>query len=258
MNDYLSNLAARSLNLTEVIQPRLALPFEPPHVTGTEIPGDSFGQTSVDGEVTIKGTALDVPSKSQPQLRPAAESQPSGTGLHLSPGALQQNVSDLQATHQSLSVVSEPPATQPSARRTAESPSPEKPPQNPAVPTNATVPLRHPTVANPQLTPVLKEASPPSETAHPQHPSASKTVAIIRAATPHVMPAVHVKPEILKPALPSETKRKSTSTIQVTIGRIEVRAIMPPAAPAPRTKLARTGPTLSLEDYLKQRNEGRR
>ncbi len=258
MTDYLSNLAARSLDLTEVIQPRLASPFEPPHVVGTEMPVNSFSQTAVDGEVPIKATAFDVPSKSQPQLRPAGESQPSGADLHLSPGPLQQNVSDLQATHQSLSVVSEPPATQPSARRTAESPSPEKPPQNPAVLTNATVPLWHPTVVNPRLKPVLKAASPPSETAHSQHPSASKTVAITPAATSHVMPAAHVRPEILKPALPSETKRKSTSTIQVTIGRIEVRAIMPPAPPAPRTKPARTGPTLSLEDYLKQRNQGRR
>lgn len=47
------------------------------------------------------------------------------------------------------------------------------------------------------------------------------------------------------------------TTIRVTIGRVEVRAIMPPAPPT-RAKPALPGPALSLEDYLKQRNEGKR
>jgi hypothetical protein len=72
---------------------------------------------------------------------------------------------------------------------------------------------------------------------------------------PHVTP--YVEPKAPAPAEPTAAP-KPTPTIKVTIGRIEVRAIMPPAPPAPRTKPARTGPTLSLEDYLKQRNEGRR
>ncbi len=41
----------------------------------------------------------------------------------------------------------------------------------------------------------------------------------------------------------------------VSIGRVEVRAIMPPvAAPKPTPPSA---PKLSLEDYLKQRNGGK-
>ncbi len=48
------------------------------------------------------------------------------------------------------------------------------------------------------------------------------------------------------------------STIKVTIGRVEVRAIMP-AMPSPPAKRAKSqGPILSLDDYLKQRNEGKR
>jgi len=46
-------------------------------------------------------------------------------------------------------------------------------------------------------------------------------------------------------------------TIRVTIGRVEVRANLPPTAAA-RSKPARPGPMLSLDDYLKRRNEGRR
>lgn len=57
----------------------------------------------------------------------------------------------------------------------------------------------------------------------------------------------------------AETEPSSSeSTIKVTIGRVEVRAIMPSvhATPAP---LARSqSPILSLNDFLKQRNEGQR
>ncbi len=52
------------------------------------------------------------------------------------------------------------------------------------------------------------------------------------------------------------TSSSSTPTIQVTIGRIEVRAIPPPVAPTQRPRTLR--PTLSLDDYLKQRNGGQR
>lgn len=45
-------------------------------------------------------------------------------------------------------------------------------------------------------------------------------------------------------------------TIQVSIGRIEVRAIAS-STPAPRQKAVRPSPSLSLEDYLKQQKGGR-
>jgi len=43
-------------------------------------------------------------------------------------------------------------------------------------------------------------------------------------------------------------------TIRVTIGRIDVRTVMPAAPPQPAVKPARPRPLLSLDDYLKQRN----
>jgi hypothetical protein len=45
-------------------------------------------------------------------------------------------------------------------------------------------------------------------------------------------------------------------TIHVTIGRIDVRAITPPTA-TPRSKPIKSGPTLSLEEYARQKKEGR-
>jgi hypothetical protein len=50
-----------------------------------------------------------------------------------------------------------------------------------------------------------------------------------------------------------EAIQENTTTIQVTIGRIEVRATPPPAAPARK----RTRPAgKSLDDYLEQRALG--
>ena len=80
-----------------------------------------------------------------------------------------------------------------------------------------------------------------------------------------------VVPRMIRPLLndyPERGPRESrvtapeppaSTTIRVAIGRIEVRAITPsPTLPARRETPARPGPTLSLDDYLKQRNEGRR
>jgi hypothetical protein len=49
----------------------------------------------------------------------------------------------------------------------------------------------------------------------------------------------------------------SPPTIQVTIGQIEVRAVQT-ETPQPSVTPAQRGPALSLDDYLRQRNEGQR
>jgi hypothetical protein len=66
--------------------------------------------------------------------------------------------------------------------------------------------------------------------------------------------AIPVKPQSLaraKPEVPVEGKPGTTPSIRVTIGRVEVRAVMAPALPLrPKPKAA---PRLSLEDYLRSR-----
>ncbi len=60
------------------------------------------------------------------------------------------------------------------------------------------------------------------------------------------------------PQLAPASQAPPVPTIRVTIGRVEVRAVMPPAPPPPARLPAATGLTLSLDDYLKQRKEGGR
>lgn len=56
----------------------------------------------------------------------------------------------------------------------------------------------------------------------------------------------------------SSANASGSPAIRVTIGRIEVRAILPPTPAAERAAPARAGPPLSLDEYLKQRSEGPR
>jgi hypothetical protein len=56
----------------------------------------------------------------------------------------------------------------------------------------------------------------------------------------------------------SSVNESGPPVIRVTIGRIEVRAILPPTSAAERPAPARAGPPVSLDEYLKQRNEGQR
>jgi len=66
-----------------------------------------------------------------------------------------------------------------------------------------------------------------------------------------------------KPMIPSrdlaaalKPDRSEPPVIKVRIGRVEVRAVMPPAPPA-RRDVPQRRPHLSLEDYLRQREGGR-
>jgi hypothetical protein len=84
-------------------------------------------------------------------------------------------------------------------------------------------------------------------------------VRVERAAAP--------EPEAPSPALGAELMERAFEPVEddepvpvrVTIGRVELRAAAP--APAPRPAAPQSGwsgPSLSLDDYLAQRNGGRR
>jgi hypothetical protein len=68
------------------------------------------------------------------------------------------------------------------------------------------------------------------------------------APAPTVVPAI--------PLAPVPAREEPTPTIQVTIGRIDVRAV-PPQAPAAKPRRDKS-PQLSLSEYLLQRTDGRR
>lgn len=112
------------------------------------------------------------------------------------------------------------------------------------------------TVANPVVSPVV------SPVGYPERQPAA--IAGNEPLTPAIQPRpVSPAQPRINPASPSafgepsnpRARGAEAPTIQVTIGRIEVRAT-PPPAPVPKPRPA--SPTMSLDDYLRQRNEGRR
>jgi len=85
----------------------------------------------------------------------------------------------------------------------------------------------------------------------------------IEEASQHQPAPVVARPQVThvpraEPAAPPATKEapapEAAPTIQVTIGRVEVRAT-PPPAPAPQRPRAKP-PVMSLDEYLRQRNRG--
>jgi len=76
-----------------------------------------------------------------------------------------------------------------------------------------------------------------------------------QAAAPSSAPLPHLPfPVVRSPSVPVREAPPPAPTIQVTIGRIEVRATPPAAAPARAARSAT--PRLSLEDYLRSRSGG--
>jgi hypothetical protein len=110
-----------------------------------------------------------------------------------------------------------------------------------------------------RLRPTGERAPRPRVVAHrePGQPSGGprQAGATRRAAEP---PRPYAFPSI-EPAVPPSGQPsrggEPAPTIQVTIGRVEVRAITPPPSDAPRPRSTRPESVLTLDEYLKQRNE---
>ncbi len=119
-----------------------------------------------------------------------------------------------------------------------------------------------------------------SERERPEQPSVAGNESIPALGRPmvHAQPLTKTNtprsaPPVVVPAAGSTTQdnlreraslsslppvESSTAPIRITIGRVEVRAIFPAAPWASSTAPRRKHPPLSLDEYLRQRNGGRR
>jgi hypothetical protein len=118
-----------------------------------------------------------------------------------------------------------------------------------AVPTTGERAATSPTAPPARSAPASSEP----ESAMPPAPAPlTKVLAPAHATIPRISPA---------PSSPeragSANSVPSPRPVHITIGRIEVRAVHPPPEPVPH-RPAPAAPRISLEEYLKQRNGGRR
>ena len=106
--------------------------------------------------------------------------------------------------------------------------------------------------------PGLLAPSLPVTSARDDAPALSTRVARDDAESVATGGAMRLRPRVELPARADDdgaSKREAAPTIHVSIGRIEVRAVAPPAPqPAP----ARPAPAMSLDEYLRAHNGGRR
>ncbi len=278
---YLDNLVARHLLETAVIQPRPVSLFEPWPGTAPLFPAPVTGEEA----------AAVSPPAAHPLPRPQTPPIPSPTMQSAqqpalptpAPPAPQAALPPPLPPTPTLRPTSPEPARQPrkqppvnDAPAAIQPALPRQPAPTPVTPVNVT-PASPYHQAEPQL---VKETHPPviireqitllkpvTETPTPLTLPLVETVREqpIQPSPPVVAAPATIRPEHIRPFTPANgrsanhqlpgTQPEPATTVQITIGRIEVRATPPPPAKVEQKQL-RT-PVLSLDDYLRQRNGGR-
>ncbi len=282
MSDYLGNLAARSLDPAGIaLRPRLASRFEP------IAPSPSLAvERWAEEPPTLETAAEEIDSPARPvrAARPRIVSSETVVEEEPAPVRRRRPRRNLEEVAQEpLSETARPrdvrlavsaPATATAvsplglpARRSVSpfEPSPPGPlsrgERGNAIPTGFAHPdrLQLVTVREPALRQDAPELSPLSPRAPRETGSGSKGSKAIPPAPPTrvvLEPRLTLAPPAPPPVFPASPRASEAPapTIQVTIGRIEVRATPPPAE-ASRPRPAANS-TLSLEEYLRRRSQG--
>jgi hypothetical protein len=262
MSDYLNNLAARTLNLAPVVQPRPASLFEP------AVPRRgirrSLEQTPEYEDLSASNSPLQTlplnplqAQRIQPPLqatidRDEKESDPKREpveGLEIrtwssEPAGRRATVSPPAPVAARIAIPSAPPESNAARIRSLTL-------QAPGTQTNsATLSGRETNTreSRQQIEPKVGRAVvDQSLAAQPLQSSANS------AKRPDNLPIIQTRSVIAQPA----ARMEQPQTVSVTIGRVDVRAIFSPP-PAPRSSRAQQPAPMSLDEYLKQRSEGRR
>jgi hypothetical protein len=279
MNDFLGQIVARTLGQTPSVTPRLATVFEPaqpqrlrglieerqevladsprPSTPPPPTPEPGPPARSVDtvrvrqafeekAETAESRKAFEVPASVAHEIPPppAPVAQPLS-----SPGSLVERTTSIAPAAQPLS------SPQPVVERARSIVHVEK-----AEPPRAVAPVF---VERIKLQPPAVEVPPPRE--KNLEPSVEVRIDSPKRVPTAVSPPAPIRPKIIpartESALPiskhPEPTHEEPPEIHVTIGRIDVRAIVsPPPVPARTTEPKRI-PPLSLDDYFKRRTEVR-
>ncbi|UCE20162.1 MAG: hypothetical protein JSV84_07455 [Gemmatimonadota bacterium] len=249
MNDYLSNLIARSLDRLEVLQPRPTSLFEPlhsedmahqPYLSYSDVTGNkpSFSRQPFDDYVQRPGQT--EASKDQPPSR-TVQSQNLGQENHSFNTFHTERISHYE---QPANVLQETEITTKFIEET------EKTEQQLGIESQV-VPMQDEVKED-----IVRDTPQPSVQVTPS-PTVIPLQDIANSAN------IVVQPHIIGPMecvehIPNEEPSDTQPALQVTIGRVEVRAISQPVQPKRREIHPHPRPTLSLGEYLNQRKRGER
>jgi hypothetical protein len=228
MGDFLGNIAAKSLNLAQVLQPKPVSLYEPAQMMGnfgfkhqSEIePAQELSEPMVANTVTKHPVAtplLESPTRHNRHEKIPPVEFPSGHEMTKEPNSSKTSSSVTNPI---------PEFTVQHHQQMAASDSPQ---------TSTGIPMIRPVIENVNIEKRVADES-------RQHPFQSAT-----SPQPRItVPWGQKNEPITQPQAP-------TPTIQVTIGRIEVRAT--PAVSQPQRQRPAPQP-MGLEEYLRQRNGG--
>lgn len=268
----LSNAMSAGIEMTEVTEPEM--PSRP-------IPSPAAGSPSV-------SPMPPPPALSSPPETGTPSSQPSETGIELNSAG--QTASRPAAVHSKDAPAASVPATaigssplEPRTPATREASTGARTPPSQDLPTDSLPSAPTPTATQfaglaRQIAGDILSQMQPSLSGSGKPPTERREPVVVerhteRVAGPSTSPAPARAPAIVRPsALPPTPPRlrpvtrqalpalrptdSGTPTVQVTIGRVEVSAVVPsPTVPAPRPAV---GPKLTLEAYLRARNGGNR
>jgi len=273
MSDFLSRVLARSQGQAPVLQRRRASLFEPqPAVAQVEAPASRPTSPQPAPSAPLSREPAAVMERAPIQPFPVAVRAPAeldATPVSRSESPVRSREQPREPAEERGTVLVEvglgPPVAAPVARPMA--PSFEASVAPPVVTPGA--PLARPSAPAPAVTPPVRRRAgvprPGSETipragSEAVAPAPIEAPALVEAPRPTVVTPLP-RPTLSsargltrRPAAPVMTSAPPAPAIQVTIGRIEVRAVQSPSAPARRQGPA--GPRLSLEEYLKSRAGG--
>jgi len=227
MSDYLDHLVARSLHRADIVQPRPASRFEPSGA-GTLADPAAHAEAAQEEPFFTEASSAGRPT-AQAHFTSSAESQPARSPV-------------AQASAPPLDAVGRNGTHQPFA---------------PAVHAVAQLQVPGPVHINSAEHPQSPAGDTPLSARRIEHgePVDAPTERVTsRTATPPPRAVSAVEPPARsRSALTSP--QETAPVIRISIGRVDVRAVMP--APAAPRSPARPAPSLSLEDYLKP-DEGKR
>ena len=255
MSDFLTALAGAALGLPGSVEPRPRSRFE-------ELPATPWGEETVESEVpapTVRETERPraLAADERPRLSEFASEVPAPDAAPFAEPSAQAQTREQTAEPATVirhvRVAESPPAL-PTEPRPAPADSPLR--LEPAAEREAARNVEPPRALRISDAIAHRDALPPPTAAPPVIAAREPPVPIV--IVPDIVETAHAELPRAKLAPPEVTASRPAepppAVIEVTIGRVEVRLVPPPAAPAqPAAKFA---PALPLADYLARRHRG--
>jgi hypothetical protein len=240
MSDYLNTLVARTLRLGPVVQPRLASLFEPVSPGPANQPASEVSETRSLEEALPRPTAelSQRTEKKEPNTESSVTNERAGVVLQSQP---------MRATVLPAPAMPPPPFAINDTADTREVRDEE---------------LRLPSARTDSITTSSKtDSNTTPSRIKPEVRIISTAIDRGQIQPLHSVPAHAAPPSPLSSArnagTQASTPAEAPEAVVVTIGRVDVRAIFPPSPAPPRSHRIQQQ-SMSLDEYLKQRSEGRR